>query len=51
VLGFQKKEAAERFLIAMRERLAKFGLSSSVITLKPATCGQFKTGHSGWPET
>jgi retron-type reverse transcriptase len=27
VLGFQKKEAAERFLIAMRERLAKFGLS------------------------
>jgi len=27
VLGFQKKEAAERFLDQMRERLAKFGLS------------------------
>jgi len=25
--------------------------SSSVITLKPATCGHFKTGHFGWPET
>jgi len=24
---------------------------ASVITLKPATCGHFKTGHSGWPET
>jgi hypothetical protein len=24
---------------------------SSVITLKPATCGHFKTGHFGWPET
>jgi hypothetical protein len=23
----------------------------SVITLKPATCGHFKTGHFGWPET
>ena len=27
VLGFQKREAAERFLHEMRERLAKFGLS------------------------
>ncbi len=27
VLGFQKKEAAQRFLEQMRERLAKFGLS------------------------
>jgi hypothetical protein len=24
---------------------------ASVIALKPATCGQFKTGHFGWPET
>jgi hypothetical protein len=24
---------------------------ASVITLKPATCGQFKTGHFAWPET
>jgi hypothetical protein len=24
---------------------------ASVITLKPATCGHFKTGHFGWPET
>jgi len=23
----------------------------SVITLTPATCGHFKTGHFGWPET
>jgi hypothetical protein len=25
--------------------------SASVITLKPATCGHFKTGHFGWSET
>jgi hypothetical protein len=24
---------------------------ASVITAKPATCGQFKTGHFVWPET
>ena len=29
----------------------RFGGSASVITLKPATCGQFKTGHFAWPET
>jgi len=23
----------------------------SVVTLKPATCGHFKTGHFGWHET
>lgn len=23
----------------------------SAVTLKPATCGHFKTGHFGWPET
>jgi len=23
----------------------------SVVTLKPATCGHFKTGHFGWRET
>jgi hypothetical protein len=25
--------------------------AASVVTLKPATCGHFKTGHFGWPET
>jgi DNA-binding transcriptional MerR regulator len=24
---------------------------TSAVTLKPATCGHFKTGHFGWPET
>jgi methanol--5-hydroxybenzimidazolylcobamide Co-methyltransferase len=24
---------------------------ASVVTLRPGTCGQFKTGHFGWPET
>jgi regulator of replication initiation timing len=23
----------------------------SVVTLKPAICGQFKTGHRDWPKT
>jgi hypothetical protein len=25
--------------------------SASVVTLKPAICGQFKTGHRDWPKT
>jgi sulfoxide reductase catalytic subunit YedY len=25
--------------------------NASVVTLKPATCGHFKTGHLVWPET
>jgi NADH:ubiquinone reductase (H+-translocating) len=24
---------------------------ASVVTLKPAICGQFKTGHRDWPKT
>jgi hypothetical protein len=28
-----------------------FRMTTSVVTLKPATCGQFKTGHFAWPET
>jgi hypothetical protein len=24
---------------------------TSVVTLKPAICGQFKTGHRDWPKT
>ena len=26
-------------------------VSSSVVTLKPAICGHFKTGHRDWPKT
>jgi hypothetical protein len=26
-------------------------MNSSVVTLKPAICGQFKTGHRDWPKT
>jgi hypothetical protein len=33
-----------------QSRMPRF-LTTSVIALKPATCGQFKTGHFGWPET
>jgi ATP-dependent exoDNAse (exonuclease V) alpha subunit len=41
---------------AMKQELFYVGASrgrseTSVIALKPATCGQFKTGHFGWPET
>jgi hypothetical protein len=27
------------------------GVKASVVTLKPAICGHFKTGHSDWPKT
>jgi ABC-2 type transport system ATP-binding protein len=31
--------------------IAKGRILASVVTLKPAICGQFKTGHRGWPKT
>jgi hypothetical protein len=37
----------------MQEELEQefFLLIASAVTLKPATCGHFKTGHFGWLET
>ena len=37
--------------IVASRRAASMPMVTSVVTLKPATCGQFKTGHFGWPET
>jgi hypothetical protein len=37
--------------IRISEKIVLFVCTPSVITLKPATCGHFKTGHFGWPET
>jgi hypothetical protein len=28
--------------------IGAIALAPSVVTLKPATCGHFKTGHFGW---
>jgi hypothetical protein len=40
--GFEKPDSVG---IALVDMLA------SVVTLKAATCGQFKTGHSEWAKT
>jgi hypothetical protein len=57
-----RKKASAPLLLSIREewsvsanRLLIVGQETngwtSVVTLKPATCGHFKTGHFGWPET
>jgi hypothetical protein len=45
--AFQFPETNDAVVLA--QELA--GAVASVITLKPATCGHFKTGHFGWSET
>jgi hypothetical protein len=39
------------FWCAARRNVVDGEAWASVITLKPATCGHFKTGHFGWSET
>lgn len=56
VLGFQKKETAERFLNEMRERLAKFGLSLHPDKTRLIEFGRFaeenrRARGQGRPET
>jgi hypothetical protein len=36
---------------AQLQQVIASGLCASVVTLKAATCGQFKTGHSEWAKT
>jgi hypothetical protein len=41
----------ETFSLVELTQAIEEALEPSVITLKPATCDHFKTGHFGWPET
>ena len=43
--------AAALWIMGCIYNIVPLRAKASVITLKPATCGHFKTGHFGWPET
>jgi hypothetical protein len=51
VRSYQVLRATERLGVTCATGYRPWGPSSSVVTLKPAICGQFKTGHRDWPKT